>query len=64
METLPLNKIDFDDKDLAIAGLVLLGICVCVAGLIKDMDEAVLIGSISSIATGICGLATGRKKQQ
>jgi len=50
-----MKKIDFDDKDLAIAGLVILGV-VCTIIL---KTEATSI--ITSIVAGVCGMVVGRK---
>ena len=53
---------NFDDKDLAIAGIVLISIVGFVVGWSKGIDAAVLYAFGGGCVTGIAGLATGRKR--
>jgi len=50
-----MKKIDFDDKDLAIVGLIVLGIA-CTFIL-----KAEAISIVASIVAGVCGMVVGRK---
>ena len=58
MEKQPRRKLDFDDKDLGIVAIVVLGVAgmLVMAGAQKDPSLAVT-GAITAVA----GLATGRK---
>lgn len=52
--------IDFDDKDLAIAGLCLLGALYSIGSLYVGRDPADVLFVIIS---GVCGLAVGKRKE-
>jgi len=53
---------NFDDKDLAIAGLVLLGIIGLLVGWAMEADTVAMYSFVTGLGVGIAGLATGRKK--
>jgi len=51
---------NLDDKDLAIVGLVLLGVVYSIGAFVIRMDPADVL---FAIVTGVAGLAIGRKKE-
>ena len=61
------KRIDLDDKDLAIIGLVIIFIASIIAMLIAPKDIASVIADKityvwTGVVTALSGLATGRKK--
>jgi hypothetical protein len=52
---------NFDDKDLAIIAIAILGIAGLIAGGLMKVDAAVLFNLVGLCVTGIAALATGKK---
>lgn len=54
---------NFDDKDLAITGLVVLGLAGFIAAGFLDVTGTELFAFETAMGLGIAGLATGKKKE-
>ena len=55
---------NFDDKDLAIVGIVVIAVVGCSAAIIMKADAVVFFPFLGTCITGIAALATGRKKEE
>ena len=53
---------DFDDKDLAMVCITILGLAGLITGLFLKADATALFSFVGLGITGLCALATGRKK--
>lgn len=61
--SVPIKKIDFDDKDIAMAGIVVLALPVLLMAVAKgSLEVASSVFGIAVAALG--GLATGRKRPE